>query len=154
MDECISYPDQTIAEYRQRVEELNADLFAARQAISTQDVEWRAAFEVSESDKMSLNTQVTLLNAEILELKNGNESMHSTLLKYMDFIKVLQNEYERVRHESLECDDASPEAQQARSWRRVVGTLNEVAPEWSDMGSTGADAAVNCIRKIFLGLMV
>lgn len=93
----MSYPDQTIEEYRQRVKELDEVLFNARQALFTQDAEWRAAFEVSESNNRSLNTLVTLLNAEIMELKNMNESMHSTLVKYMDFIKVLQCEYERVR---------------------------------------------------------
>jgi hypothetical protein len=97
MDEYMSYPDQTIAEYRQRVEELNAEVFAARQALFTQDVEWRNAFEASESDKMNLNTQVTLLKAEIVELKTGNEVLHNSLLSHMDFIKVLQSEYERVR---------------------------------------------------------
>lgn len=97
----MSYQYQTIAEYRQRVKELEEVLFNARQALFTQDAEWRAAFEVVESDKASLNTLVTLLNADIMELKNKNESMHSVLLKYMDFIKILQCEYERVRGNQL-----------------------------------------------------
>ena len=46
---------------------------------------------------MNLNTQVTLLKAEIAELKNENEVLHNSLLSHMDFIKVLQSEYERVR---------------------------------------------------------
>lgn len=93
----MSYPDQTIAEYRQHVNELAGDLFSARQALFTQDVEFRAAFEVSESDKNDLNRQVTILKSENAELQKMNDGMHDTLVKYMDFIKVLQCEYERVR---------------------------------------------------------
>ena len=36
MDERMSYPDQTISEYRQRVKELERDLFEARQALFSQ----------------------------------------------------------------------------------------------------------------------
>lgn len=96
----MSYPDQTIAEYRQHVNKLNEDLFAARQALFFQDTEWRSAFEVLESDKNDLNRQVTILKAENTELQSMNDGMHETLLKYMDFIKVLQCEYERVRGNS------------------------------------------------------
>lgn len=80
-----------------QVENLKADLFEARQALFSQDIEWRSAFEVSESEKINLNTQVTLLKGEINELKNSNEIIHCALLKHMDFIKILQCEYERVR---------------------------------------------------------
>ena len=39
----MSYPDQTIAEYRQRVKELEEDLFAARQALIKQGLELRVS---------------------------------------------------------------------------------------------------------------
>lgn len=93
----MSYPDQTIAEYRQHVNQLEGDLFSARQALFTHDTEWRASFEVSESENNVLNRQVTILKSENAELQKMNDGMHETLLKYMDFIKVLQCEYERVR---------------------------------------------------------
>ena len=76
---------------------LTFELFDARQALFTQDVEFSSAFEVSESDNNDLNRQVTILKAENAELQHINDGMHETLLKYLDFIKVLQCEYDRVR---------------------------------------------------------